>query len=63
MALTHNFKRQSTSSSPSMLSDIGGKVKNVAEIVGAVKGLYDVGKAVYQGVKTIGPIVASAGIL
>ena len=64
MALTHNFKRQATSStSTSALSDFGNKVRSVGEIIGAAKGLYDIGKVVYQGVKTIGPIVASAGII
>ena len=61
MALTQNFKRQSTSSSTS-LSDLGSKVKNVAEVIGAVKGLY-VGKVVVQGVRTVAPLIASAGII
>lgn len=47
----------------SFLSGIGNKVKQAAEIAGAVKGLYDVGRMIYQGVQTIGPAVASAGIL
>lgn len=47
----------------SFLSSIGNKVKQAAEVAGAVKGLYDVGKLIYQGVQTLGPAVASAGIL
>ena len=47
----------------SFLSSIGNKVKQAAEVAGAVKSLYDVGRMIYQGVKTIGPAVASAGIL
>ena len=62
MALTQNFKRQNTSANWS-LADIGGKVRNVAEVVGAAKGLYDVGKAVYQGVRTVTPLIATAGLL
>ena len=62
MALTQNFKRQA-SAAPSTMSDLGGKVRNVAEVIGAAKGLYDIGKVVYQGVRTIGPMVASAGLL
>ena len=60
MAPTHNM---SGTSKPSMFSDIGNKVKHVAEFAGAVKGLYDVGRAIYQGVQTIGPMVATAGII
>jgi len=48
---------------PSFFSNIGNKVKNAAEIVGAVKGIYDVGRMVYNGVRTIGPAVAAAGVL
>jgi hypothetical protein len=47
----------------SFLSNIGNKVKQAAEIAGAVKGIYDVGRMIYQGVQTLGPAVASAGIL
>lgn len=56
MALTHNFKAMNTSSNTSM-SDLGSKVKNVAEVVGAVKGLYDMGKMIYHGAQTIAPFV------
>ena len=57
MALTQNFKRQaSTQTSP--LSDFGSKVRNAAEVIGTAKGLYDMGKVIYQGVRTIGPVIA-----
>ena len=60
MASAHFNHRRSKQS---FLSGIGNKVKQAAEIAGAVKGLYDVGRLIYQGVQTIGPAVASAGIL
>jgi len=59
MALTHNYKTQSSSTSGT-LSDIGNKVRNVAEIVGAVKGLYDVGKVLYHGARTVAPYISTA---
>ena len=39
----------------------GQKVKNIAEVVGAIKGLYDTGKMIYSGIQTAAPVVA-AGI-
>ena len=40
------------------------KVKNVAETVGTIKGLYDTGKIIYSGIRTVAPIVrAVAGFL
>lgn len=61
MALTQNFKRQSTSAT-SPLADIGGKVRGVAEVVGAAKGLYDVGRAVYHGARAVAPYITSVGM-
>ena len=34
------------------------KVKNVAEFVGTIKGIYDTGQVLYQAGRTIAPIVA-----
>jgi hypothetical protein len=59
----HFNNRSRRSPKQSFLSGIGNKVKQAAEVAGAVKGLYDVGRMIYQGVQTIGPAVASAGIL
>ena len=51
----------------SFLSSIGSKVKNVAEFAGAVKGIYDTGKMIYNGVRAFGPmispIIETAGLL
>jgi len=41
------------------MTDIGGKVKSAAEFAGAVKGLYDVGRAIYTGVQTIAPMATA----
>ena len=48
MASLHNFKhRQKTS----WLDGVGNKIKNVAEIIGSVKGIYDVGRGLYTAVQ------------
>jgi len=47
----------------SWLSSIGNKVKNAAEIAGAVKGIYDTGRMLYNAAQYIGPSVAAAGVL
>ena len=47
----------------SFLSNIGNKVQHVAKIAGAVKGIYDVGKLIYNGAQAIAPIVTTAGML
>ena len=41
------------------LHGVGEKVKNVGQVVGALKGLYDVGKTIYGVAKTVGPIAAA----
>ena len=45
------------------LSSIGNKVKNAAEIAGAVKGIYDTGRMLYNAAQYIGPSVAAAGVV
>lgn len=46
---------------PSLMSNIGNKVKQVAEIAGAMKGIYDVGRMAYHAIRTVGPAVATVG--
>ena len=48
---------------PSFMSNIGNKVKQVAEIAGAMKGIYDVGRMAYHTIRTVGPAVATVGAL
>ena len=49
----------------SQLEAIGHKVKTVAEIAGGMKMAWDVGTAIYSGVRTVAPIVGPiiAGLL
>ena len=44
---------------PSMLTGIGQKVQQAAEIAGTLKGIYDVGSALYQGFQYAAPIVSA----
>lgn len=48
---------------PSFMSNIGSKVKQAAEIAGAMKGIYDVGRMAYHALRTVGPAVATVGAL
>jgi hypothetical protein len=45
------------------MSTVGSKVKQVAEIAGAMKGIYDVGRMAYHALRTVGPAVATVGAL
>ena len=64
MAHLHNLRNNHKTS---FLSSVGHKVKNFAEFAGAVKGIYDTGKMIYNGVRafglTISPILETAGLL
>ena len=35
----------------------GNKVKNVAETLGHLKGMYDIGKSIYSGMQTAAPYI------
>lgn len=45
MAHLHNFHQNQK---PSFFSGFGQKVKNTAEVLSAVKSIYDIGKGVYS---------------
>ena len=60
MAYKNNISRNHNQS---QLSSIGNKVKNAAEIAGAVKGIYDTGRMLYNAAQYIGPAVAAAGVI
>ena len=60
MAHMQNVNR---SKNRSWLSSIGSKVKHAAEIAGAVKGIYDTGRMLYNAAQYIGPAVAAAGVI
>jgi hypothetical protein len=43
-------------SASNVLHEIGQKVKHLPQVVGTIKGLYDVGKTIYTAGKAIAPI-------
>ena len=60
MASLHNFRNRTKKTQSSWVDSIGQKIRNVAEIVGTAKGLYDVGRGLYTAAQAYGPIVAGA---
>ena len=54
MAHLHNIP--CTVRIPTMLESIGQKVQQGAEIVGALKGIYDAGKMIYSGARVVAPM-------
>ena len=57
MANLQNLPRRKK---PSFLSSVGNKVKTAFEYGMAAKGLFDMGKGIYQGVSTYGPMLYNA---
>ena len=57
MANLQNLPRRKK---PSFLSSLGNKVKSALEYGMAAKGLFDMGKGIYQGVSTYGPMIYNA---
>ena len=57
MANLQNLPRRKK---PSFLTSVGNKVKSAFEYGMAAKGLFDMGKGIYQGVSTYGPMVYNA---
>ena len=41
----------------------GSKVKNVAETLGHLKGMYETGKAIYNGIQTAVPYIEGLALL
>ena len=52
-----NLKNIPRRKKPSFLSSVGNKVKTAFEYGMAAKGLFDMGKGIYQGVSTYGPML------
>ena len=52
MANLQNFRNNSH---VGLLENVGQKVKNAAEIAGAVKGAWNVGKMIYSGFQVAAP--------
>ena len=41
-------------------NNVGQKLKTTAEVAGAIKGMWDVGKTIYGGVRAIAPLAGAA---
>ena len=61
MAHLHNFKNNKYQ--PTMLQQIGQKVKNAAEFVALAKGAWDIGRTIYDTGRALAPIAATAAAL
>ena len=57
MANLQNFRHNSH---VGLLEHVGQKVKNVAELAGTMKGIYDVGKMIYSGFQVAAPYLEMA---
>ena len=57
MANLQNFRNQRH---VGMLDNVGEKVKHVAELAGAAKGAWDVGKMIYSGFQVAAPYLEAA---
>ena len=57
MAHLHNYRHRNQ---PSMISQIGQKVLHAAQFAAEAKGLWDLGKGIYQTAQTIGPYIGAA---
>ena len=45
---------------PNFWENVGQKLKTTAEVAGALKGIWDVGKTVYGGIRAIAPLAMAA---
>ena len=57
MAHLHNYRHRNQ---PSMISQIGQKVLHAAQFAAEAKGLWDLGRGIYQTAQTIGPYIGAA---
>ena len=57
MAHLHNFRYKQQ---PSLISQIGRKVIHAAQFAAEAKGLWDLGRGIYQTAQTIGPYIGAA---
>ena len=52
---------QATNGQPTNFwENVGQKLKTTAEVAGALKGIWDVGKTVYGGIRAIAPLAMAA---
>ena len=52
--------KASNGQQPNFWNNIGQKLKTTAEVAGAIKGIWDVGKTIYGGVMAIAPLAGAA---
>ena len=57
MAHLHNYRHRIQ---PSMISQIGRTVIHAAQFAAEAKGLWDLGRGIYQTAQTIGPYIGAA---
>jgi hypothetical protein len=57
MAHLHQFKNNKYQ--PSMLQQIGQKVKNAAEFIAMAKGAWDIGRSIYETGRALAPIAGA----
>ena len=57
MAHLNNFKNNKYQ--PSMLQQIGQKVKNYAEFFAMAKGAWDIGRSIYETGRALAPIASA----
>ena len=55
MAHLHNLRKNEK---PSFISNIGDKVRHVAEAIGTAKGLYEIGRGIYSVGRVVAPVIA-----
>jgi hypothetical protein len=60
MANLQNFRNNQR---PDWITGLGQKVQQAAEFAGAVKGMYQVGKAVYSGFVAAAPYLEAAMLI
>lgn len=54
MGHLHNIAKRKN---PSFFSSLGSKIKTGLELAGTAKGIYDMGRMIYQGASTYGPMI------
>ena len=57
MAHLHNYRNKQH---PSWINQVGQKVLHAAQFAAEAKGLWDLGKGIYQTAQTIGPYIGAA---
>ena len=54
------YLRATNGQAPGFWHNLGQKLKTTAEVAGAMKGIWDVGKTIYGGVQALAPLALAA---